>query len=53
MPLRGKKVRVTVGGKRAEVVYAGAAPHFVAGLLAVNFRIPMDAPGMMSAIFGQ
>ena len=37
-------VRVTVGGKPAEVVYAGAAPHFVAGLLAVNFRVPMDAP---------
>jgi uncharacterized protein (TIGR03437 family) len=39
-----EKVRVTLGGKPAEVLYAGAAPHFVAGLLAVNFRIPMDAP---------
>jgi uncharacterized protein (TIGR03437 family) len=39
-----QKVRVTVGGKQAEILYAGAAPHFVAGSLAVNFRIPMDAP---------
>jgi uncharacterized protein (TIGR03437 family) len=39
-----QKVRVTVGGKPAEVLYVGAAPHFVAGLLAVNFRIPTDAP---------
>lgn len=39
-----QKVRVTVGGKPAEILYAGAAPHFVAGALAVNFRIPLDAP---------
>jgi len=39
-----QKVRVTVGGKPAEILYAGAAPHFVAGLMAVNFRIPLDAP---------
>jgi CheY-like chemotaxis protein len=38
------RVQVTVGGKAAEILYAGAAPHFVAGLMAVNFRIPMDAP---------
>ena len=37
-------VRVTVGGKAAEVLYAGAAPNFVAGVLQVNFRIPRDAP---------
>jgi uncharacterized protein (TIGR03437 family) len=39
-----QKVRVTVGDKPAEILYAGAAPHFVAGLMAVNFRIPLDAP---------
>ena len=39
-------VQVTVGGKPAEIVFAGAAPHTVAGLLQVNFRIPPDvAPG--------
>ena len=37
-------VRVTVGGRPAEIQYAGAAPHAVAGLLQVNFRVPADAP---------
>jgi uncharacterized protein (TIGR03437 family) len=37
-------VRVTVGGRPAEILYAGAAPHAVAGLLQVNFRVPADAP---------
>jgi uncharacterized protein (TIGR03437 family) len=39
-------VAVTIGGKTAEVLYAGAAPGQVAGLLQVNARIPEDtAPG--------
>ncbi|MBI1898211.1 MAG: SBBP repeat-containing protein [Acidobacteria bacterium] len=33
-------VRVEIGGIEAEVVYAGAAPGFVAGVLQVNARIP-------------
>jgi CheY-like chemotaxis protein len=33
-----------VGGRPAEIQYAGAAPHAVAGLLQVNFRVPADAP---------
>ena len=37
-------VRVAVGGHPAEIVYAGAAPHAVSGLLQVNFRVPPDAP---------
>jgi uncharacterized protein (TIGR03437 family) len=37
-------VRVTVGGKPAEIVYAAAAPHAIAGLLQVNFRVPANAP---------
>ncbi len=36
-------VRVTIGGKAAEVLYAGAAPGQVAGLLQVNARVPEDA----------
>jgi uncharacterized protein (TIGR03437 family) len=35
-------VAVTIGGKTAEVLYAGAAPGQVAGLLQVNARIPAD-----------
>ncbi len=39
-------VEVLVGGVRAEIVYVGAAPGVVAGLLQVNFRIPrLVAPG--------
>jgi uncharacterized protein (TIGR03437 family) len=37
-------VRLTVGGARAEILFVGAAPHAVAGLLQVNFRVPKDAP---------
>jgi uncharacterized protein (TIGR03437 family) len=35
-------VEVWIGGKRAEVLYAGAAPGQVAGLFQVNARIPDD-----------
>ncbi len=37
-------VHVTVGGKAAEIVYAGDAPNAVAGLIQVNFRVPANAP---------
>src|ERR1039457_2450619 len=43
-PVPALPVRVTVGGRPAEIQYAGAAPHAVAGLLQVNFRVPADAP---------
>ena len=33
-------VRVLVDGREAEVLYAGAAPTFVAGLMQVNARLP-------------
>ena len=37
-------VQVWINGKAAEVLYAGAAPGAVAGLLQVNARIPADTP---------
>jgi uncharacterized protein (TIGR03437 family) len=37
-------VRVTVGGEAAEIIFAGEAPHAVAGLLQVNFRVPKNSP---------
>jgi CheY-like chemotaxis protein len=43
-PVPLQKVRVTVGGEPAEVVWAAEAPHTVSGLMQVNFRIPMKAP---------
>ena len=43
-PTPRARVRVTVGGQLAAIVYAGEAPHAVAGLLQVNFRVPANAP---------
>jgi uncharacterized protein (TIGR03437 family) len=43
-PVPRLPIRVTVGGKPAEIIYAAAAPHAVAGLLQVNFRVPANAP---------
>jgi uncharacterized protein (TIGR03437 family) len=37
-------VRVTIGGAAAEVLYAGASPGLVVGLLQVNARIPPETP---------
>ena len=37
-------VQVFVGGVAARIEYAGEAPHAVAGLLQVNFRVPATAP---------
>jgi uncharacterized protein (TIGR03437 family) len=37
-------ISVTVGGRPAEVLYAGGAPGLVAGVMQINIRIPGDAP---------
>ena len=36
------EVQVTIGGQRAEVLYAGAAPGLVAGVVQINAQIPPD-----------
>jgi uncharacterized protein (TIGR03437 family) len=36
-------VSVRVGGVNADILYAGAAPTLIAGLLQVDFRIPVTA----------
>ncbi len=41
-------VSVKIGGLDAEVLYAGAAPTFVAGLMQVNARIPAGTPASSS-----
>lgn len=39
-------VSVTIAGKDAQVLYAGAAPGIVAGLMQINAVVPPDAtPG--------
>jgi uncharacterized protein (TIGR03437 family) len=43
-PVPQSPVQVTVGGVLAEIVYSGEAPHAIAGLLQVNFRVPANAP---------
>jgi uncharacterized protein (TIGR03437 family) len=38
-------VTVTIGGREATILYAGAAPGFVAGVLQVNVQIPAGVTG--------
>jgi len=38
-------VSVTAGGQAAEVLYAGAAPGFVAGVMQINLRVPAGLRG--------
>ncbi len=42
LPSPQQPVTVTIGGQTAAVVYAGAAPGAIAGLLQVNARIPAN-----------
>ena len=38
------QVSVLVNGQPAQVLYAGGAPGFVAGVLQVNFQLPDGTP---------
>jgi uncharacterized protein (TIGR03437 family) len=42
-------VSVSIGGQDAEVLYAGAAPGLIAGLLQVNARIPANTVSSFTA----
>jgi uncharacterized protein (TIGR03437 family) len=44
LPTPAQPVYVYIYGKKAEILYAGAAPGFVAGALQVNARVPQDIP---------
>jgi uncharacterized protein (TIGR03437 family) len=37
-------VRVRIAGREADILYAGAAPGLIAGVLQINVRIPADSP---------
>ena len=43
-------VSVTYGGPRCDILYAGAAPGLVAGVLQVNARLPTGAVALNDAI---
>ena len=42
-------VSVKIGGKSAEILYAGSAPQLISGVLQVNVRIPEDFPASLAA----
>jgi uncharacterized protein (TIGR03437 family) len=44
LPAPRLPVSVTIGGVKASVTYAGAAPTFVAGTMQVNVAVPSTAP---------
>ena len=44
LPMPAAAVTVQINGEQAEVLYAGASPGSVSGLLQVNVRIPADSP---------
>ena len=51
LPLNTGKIEVFVGGKIAQVLYAGAAPYSVAGVSQINFVVPSDAPSGNQPVF--
>lgn len=44
LPVPKQKLMVTLGGEPAQILFASEAPLAVAGLLQVNFRVPLNAP---------
>lgn len=43
-PAPNLSVSVTINGEKAKVVYAGAAPGLVAGVLQIDVEVPADTP---------
>jgi uncharacterized protein (TIGR03437 family) len=50
LPRPAAPVRVSIGGVEAEVLYAGAAPGLVSGVLQLNVRVPSDLPSGQVAL---
>jgi uncharacterized protein (TIGR03437 family) len=51
LPRNKGTVEVFVGGKNAQVLYAGAAPYLPAGVSQVNFVIPAGVPSGNQPMF--
>jgi uncharacterized protein (TIGR03437 family) len=45
LPVPAGTVAVTIRGQNCRILYAGAAPGYIAGLLQVNVEVPADVPG--------
>ena len=43
-PKPRQQVAVRIGGVNAEILYAGAAPSLVAGVMQINARVPVNSP---------
>jgi len=51
LPQPNLPVSVNIGGKNARVIYAGAAPMLVAGVIQINVEVPADlSPGAATPI---
>ena len=50
LPKPQLSVAVTIGGKDAEVLYAGGAPGLVAGVMQVNVRVPLNVDSGDNAV---
>jgi uncharacterized protein (TIGR03437 family) len=44
LPVPVLPVSVTIGGRQADLLYAGAAPNLVAGVIQINAKVPEDTP---------
>jgi len=51
LPMNAGTVEVFVGGMKAGVLYAGAAPYFPAGVSQVNFVVPDGVPSGNQPVF--
>ena len=50
LPALASPVQVTIGGKTAQVLYAGPAPELVAGTIQINVTIPSGITGNVAVV---
>ena len=53
LPVPALSVQVTIGGKTAQVLYAGAAPGLVAGAIQINVSVPTGIPSGDAAVIAR